>query len=287
MKEKTMNDTAPTPMSDDQLVDLLQPNPSSSAPASSQLRDAIEALVDNGSLGDGRRLPTERKLAEALGMSRVAVRTALDALQGRGVVERRQGSGTYVSSAQIEGNLHLLSSFSDELSTTRRSASTRVLQFGYCAPDTAVREALEVGADALATVRLVRIRSVDGVPSTHETSWLPAAIAGHLLGTDLTDASLFRLLRDTHGVVPDHATEKLRATVLDPAEAQHLGTQPGAPAFLVNRTTYDAKGTPIEYVETLLRGDRYFYATTLEAPHRLPHSTERISRFETLAEDPR
>lgn len=272
-------------MTDDELIAILHPDPSRVDSPISQLRDAVEALIDNGTLEGGRRLPTERKLAEALGVSRLTVRRALEALQNRGAVERRQGSGTYVSSAHIEGNLHLLSGLSDELTTARRVVTTRILQFGYSAADTAVRDALEVGPDALAAIRLVRVRSVDGTPATYETSWLPAPIAEHLLGQDLTDASLFRLLAETRGITPDHATERLRSTVLDSFEARELETHVGSPAFRVNRTTYDAEGRPIEYVETLLRGDRYFYATTLEAPHRLPGATERLSRFETLAVD--
>ncbi|MFB8387449.1 GntR family transcriptional regulator [Microbacterium sp. NPDC055910] len=274
-------------MTDDELIALLRPDSARAGTPATQLRDALEALIDNGTLESGRRLPTERHLAETLDISRLAVRQALEALQARGAVERRQGSGTYVSSARIEGNLHLLSGLSDELSSAQRTVTTRVLQFGYCAADTAVRDALGVGPDALAVIRLVRVRSVDGIASTFETSWLPSPIAAHLLGQDLTDASLFRLLAETRGIVPDHATERLRSTVLDAQEAQQLETHAGAPAFRVNRTTYDADGAPIEYVETLLRGDRYFYATTLEAPHRLPDASERLSQFETLAVDTR
>lgn len=272
-------------MTDDELFALLRPDPARLESAASQLRDALEALIDNGALADGRRLPTERRLADELGISRVVVRQALEALQDRGAVERRQGSGTYVTSARIEGNLHLLSGFSDELSPTRRAVATRVVQFGYCAPTATVQGALEVGPDVLAAVRLVRVRSVDGRPATYEISWLPSPIAEHLIGRDLTDASLFRLLAETREVFPDHATERLRSTVLGAYEAEQLETHAGAPAFLVNRTTYDAGGRPIEYVETLLRGDTFFYATTLEAPYRLPSADEKLSRFETLAGD--
>lgn len=272
-------------MTDDELIDSIRPDTTRTDSPSVQLRDALEALIDSGAAEPGRRLPTERHLADALGLSRLAVRQAMEALQARGAVERRQGSGTYVASAHIEGNLHLLSGLSDELSSARRSTSTRVLQFGYCAADSAVREALEIGSDALAAVRLVRVRSVDGSAATYETSWLPAPIAEHLLGRDLTDASLFRLLAETQGIIPDHATEKLRSTVLSEAEAELLETHPGAAAFRVNRTTYDRDGRPIEHVETLLRGDRYFYATTLEAPHRLPATADRLSHFETMAVD--
>lgn len=273
-----------TPMTDEDLISLLKTT-AGDLNGFSPLRDNLEALIENGTLEVGRRLPPERLLAESLGMSRLAVRQALEALAIRGVVERRHGSGTYVAPSLIEGNLHLLRGFSEELRSHHRSVSTRILQFGYCSPTPAVQDALEIGPDALATVKLVRVRSIDGTPSTHETSWLPSRLAEHLLGRDLSNESLFRLLAETKGVVPDHATEKLHCALLDRFEAEELETQEGSPAFRVNRVTYDPNGSPIEYVETLLRGDRYFYATTLEATHRLPKADERLSRFETLSTD--
>ena len=282
----TENDQKELSVTDDELIEAIRPDSTRDTSPAIQIRDNLERLIENGTLEDGRRMPVERRLSEALGVSRLVVRQSLDSLQGRGAVARRQGSGTYVTSAKIEGNLHLLSGFSDEL-RGQRSVSTRIVQFGYCAPDPAVQDTLEIPADAMSAIRLIRVRSIDDVPSTYETSWLPARIAQHLLNEDLTNISLFQLLAETKGVVPDHATEKLRCTALDERDAAQLGTHVGAPAFLVNRTTYDKDGVPIEYVETLLRGDRFFYATTLEAPHRLPGAAERLSRFETLAEKPR
>ena len=57
-------------------------------------RDAegIERLVQRMR---GRKLPPERELAKQFGISRGRVRAILDALEGRGLVVRHQGSGTY------------------------------------------------------------------------------------------------------------------------------------------------------------------------------------------------
>jgi GntR family transcriptional regulator len=274
-------------MNDEELIQALRQNGTDTESIAEHLQQRLARLIDGGKLEHGRRLPVERKLADDLGVSRIVVRRAMDSLQRRGMVERRQGSGTYVTSARIEGNLRLLSGFSEELNSSQHHMRTRIVQFGFCAPEPAVQEALEIQGEALDAVRLIRVRYVDDLPSTYEVSWMPAAIAQHLIGQDLTNESLFRLLAENPGVIPDHATERLRSTVLETYEAKQLECEAGDPAFQVNRTTYDANGNPIEYVETLLRGDRYYYSTTLEAPHRLPDASERLSRFETLATEPR
>lgn len=58
-----------------------------------ELRQSIEA----GTLPPGTKLPTERTLATRHGVGRKLVRSALDRLRKDGLIERRIGSGTFVS----------------------------------------------------------------------------------------------------------------------------------------------------------------------------------------------
>jgi GntR family transcriptional repressor for pyruvate dehydrogenase complex len=56
----------------------------------------IEEMVVSGRLPPGRRLPSERRLAELLGVSRGSLREAITELQVKGLVTRRPGTGTHV-----------------------------------------------------------------------------------------------------------------------------------------------------------------------------------------------
>lgn len=58
----------------------------------------IRQLIIDGSLQPGDRLPVEKDLAEALGVSRNPLREGVRALSVMGVLETRQGDGTYVTS---------------------------------------------------------------------------------------------------------------------------------------------------------------------------------------------
>lgn len=64
-----------------------------------RLADALAGAIEDGALRAGRRLPSERELAKVLAVSRSTVVAAYDELHARGLVERRQGSGTRISSA--------------------------------------------------------------------------------------------------------------------------------------------------------------------------------------------
>lgn len=57
-----------------------------------QLADMIRKI---DSVHRGVRLPTERRLARELSMARVTVRKALADLECEGIIQRRQGAGTY------------------------------------------------------------------------------------------------------------------------------------------------------------------------------------------------
>ncbi|MDZ5698936.1 FCD domain-containing protein [Chelativorans sp. M5D2P16] len=58
----------------------------------------IEALILQGILRDGDRLPGERELASRMDVSRPILRDALKALEARGLLVSRQGGGTHVAS---------------------------------------------------------------------------------------------------------------------------------------------------------------------------------------------
>ena len=74
-----------------------------SAPLFRQLARAIASGIERGVLGRGTRLPAERALAAALVVSRGTAVAAYDVLVADGLIERRQGSGTYVLGAGALG----------------------------------------------------------------------------------------------------------------------------------------------------------------------------------------
>jgi GntR family transcriptional repressor for pyruvate dehydrogenase complex len=61
-----------------------------------QVLDRLRSYVAEGGLGAGDRLPPERDLAARLGVSRASVKQAIVVLEVQGLVEARQGGGTYL-----------------------------------------------------------------------------------------------------------------------------------------------------------------------------------------------
>ncbi|HPC77362.1 MAG TPA: FadR/GntR family transcriptional regulator, partial [bacterium] len=59
--------------------------------------EQIKNLIDSGEIKPGDQLPSERDLAEYMGISRVSVRQALAVLEAIDVVDIKHGEGTFVS----------------------------------------------------------------------------------------------------------------------------------------------------------------------------------------------
>jgi len=79
------------------LVRLLGDWQSGGAALHDQLAVRLTRLIDTGALASGAKLPSERSLGLALGLSRNTVSKALDLLRGAGVLSSRRGDGTYVT----------------------------------------------------------------------------------------------------------------------------------------------------------------------------------------------
>jgi DNA-binding FadR family transcriptional regulator len=76
------------------------PPPARSVPRRSAASDAsyrIKELITSGAFAPGSRLPPERDLCQRLAVSRPTLREAIRSLGAMGVLESRQGAGTYVT----------------------------------------------------------------------------------------------------------------------------------------------------------------------------------------------
>jgi DNA-binding FadR family transcriptional regulator len=109
--------------------------------ATDQAIDGIRELIASGEVGPGGRLPRESELAARLGVSRGSLREAVRALELIGVVEARQGDGTYVTSLHASRLMEVISVL---VGFSQDEALPQLLE---------VRRLLEPAAAALAAAR--------------------------------------------------------------------------------------------------------------------------------------
>lgn len=218
-----------------------------------RLREAIQA----GRLVMGSVLPPEREFAQDLGLSRETVRRAVEQLTQEGLLQGRQGSGTYVCT-RITEPLSTLASFSEDMQRRGYQAGSTWLSRELARPTT--EEAMALGLSLTDTVlRVARVRSANGEPMAVERATVHAqAVAGT---TEFGD-SLYDAMR-RNGTAPVRAIQRIRAGTADAETARLLGLAEGAAVLDTERRSFTQEGRPVELTRSLHRGDLYDYVVEM------------------------
>jgi GntR family transcriptional regulator len=236
---------------------------------SERVRQHLLDMIDNG-LGPHEKLPTERQLAEILDVSRLTVRRALSDLTNQNLVYRIQGSGTFVRPNRIAKSIEL-TSFSEDMRSRGLQPGSVAIEITEEPAGAQLAAVLELSpGTAVTSVR--RVRTADGTRMCLEQLQIPSHLVPGLTSRDLA-GSLYELLATRYRIVIDHADQSIRATVLDPEDAERLGVPAYSPAFEVKRTAVDTRGRPVERAVSLYRGDRYSYDITVQVNPRGPRAT--------------
>ena len=156
--------------------------------AIAQIRESIAS----GTLKPGQKLPTERVLSERMGTSRPLVREAITALVTLGVLEKRHGSGSYVTSLGSELLAHPFAFILD----MNRDALRELFE---------VRLLLEVGAAEAAArdIGEAALAKLDGLLDTLRSSFddpgrfLEADTAFHRILHEASDNALLLSLMES------------------------------------------------------------------------------------------
>jgi len=139
-------------------------------PLHKKLKMALQDLIVSNRIKRGSTLPGERAVAEALILSRVTVRKALELLIQDGHLRRRHGAKTEVS-VPVEKSLSTLASFSEDMVARGLEPGCIWIskEIGRPSPAEAMALALPPNADI---IRLKRIRTADGEPAAiARTRW--------------------------------------------------------------------------------------------------------------------
>ncbi len=224
------------------------------------IRDTVERrireLISSGQLGEDGRLPTERELAERLGVSRTTVRQVLDRLEHAGSVHRRRGrtGGTFVTRGRVDIDFGYLAGIPAYLRAQGFRPGAHVVSARMIPADRTTASALRIPTGTL-VYEVIRIRLADEVRISLENARIPVALAPDLLAQRLDD-SIYDLLAERYRVTCVKAVERMVAVLADADQSELLGIKVGDPLMAIERIAYDASDQPVEYSTDLFRGDR-------------------------------
>ncbi|MFF8483850.1 GntR family transcriptional regulator [Streptomyces antibioticus] len=223
------------------------------ADAARQLADLLRRQLLTGGFPDGT-LPHESTLAAEYRASRNTVRQALDLLRAEGLVERLPGVGTVVVAEKYPHGLDRLMGLAETLREHGR-VTNEVRTMGPVAAPAPVANRLRVpaGSDVL---YIERLRRLNGLPLSLDLTYIPLDIGAALLGADLENNDVFRLLEALTGQGLGHAEITLEAVNADANSAAVLEAPRGAAVLMLERLTHLADGRPVDLEFIRFRGDR-------------------------------
>jgi GntR family transcriptional regulator len=202
-------------------------------------------------------LPTEDELARDYRVSRVTVRRALGELAAAGMIERRQGSGTFVRSRPAADGrpLGTISSSISQLDILGSETTPRIVEFGYVETPPEIGALFGRHADERMQ-RAVRLREAQGEALLHVTTWIPEKLGRAYDSADMEREPISQLLARS-GVRQTSGEQTVSVTVADPDIARLMQLDVGMPMLKVVRVLRDQRRRTVQYVELLARADRF------------------------------
>lgn len=227
-------------------------------PLYAQVIQYLYKPIENGSLGEGEKIPSENALAKELGVSRITVTTAIRHMTQEGTLYRVQGKGTFVAPRKKrEHHLTSLISFTEDMRSQGFRPTSRITEFSSMLPPAKAAQALRLGPDEKTWV-IKRIRYADEEPMAIQTAYLPESIFPGLTQDMIQGNSLYKTLVGAYKIEMRDAEEKYNIILLrNEEETALLGVANESPSLYSVRVSWLRDGRVFEYTESILRGDRY------------------------------
>ena len=233
-----------------------KPNRGKSVPAYAQIAEGMQALLKSGALPAGSPLPAERVLCEEFGVSRMTLRQAFGILERDGLLESHRGRGTFVALNRFRKQQQELRSFTEEILARGGVPESKLLSFKTIPPDAAAAKFFDLSEhDAVFEIR--RLRMSDKAPIAVETVRMPQRLCPGLEKFDIAKHSLYAVLEQNYGIIPEACTEEISAELPSAADRKLLGLARSAAVLVVNRRTHTDSGQALEMTRAIYRGDLY------------------------------
>ena len=252
-------------------------------PAYQRIKNAILDNIHSGKWQAGNAISTEMALAEEFGVSRMTVNRALKELSEERVLERRQGSGTFVAQQQFNHTFVEVRNIAEDLKSANRDYEAKVVskraitanmlddtlrrKFGIdkatisaSTSDNANSTSVEKTSETAVLYEVKIIHFADGQPIQFEERWVDAAKVPAFIEQD------FSVVNTSDYLIAKSPLESgsytIRALAAPDEVAEFLQIAPQSPTLVLRRQTYSA-GQVVTFVKMWHAGDRYQFSGEL------------------------
>lgn len=222
-------------------------------PAYKRIKNYILDNIHNGNWQINQSIPTEIQLASEFNVSRMTVNRALKELSEEGVLERRQGAGTYIKQQQFKDTYVEVRNIAEDIRSSGKKYRAKVIKQGICQADFTLAQQFncEVG-DNLAEVFIIHY--ANDRPVQYEQRWVNVGVAPDFIKQDFSQINASAYLIENLPLQGGSYTIEALSANKEVAEALQL--ELGSPILVLSRKTW-SKQQIITYVIMSHAGNYY------------------------------
>lgn len=218
-----------------------------------QIADTLQQEITHGMYNPSGKLPSEAALEQRFSVSRVTVRLALKYLTDEGLVERKQGKGTYASGKKVAHGINVMRSFHESLKQQGLNASMALLDKQRVAIPDSLSGLFKGGSDLTYITRLHR---VDDEPIAVGYSHF-SVFNNELSWQEIARQPTWALLEQSAGQPIVRSDIRLRLQFANKTLAALLLVSKDAPLFRLERTSWFRDNRCAEQTIFYIRPERY------------------------------
>lgn len=233
-------------------------------PIYQQIVIGLQDAINRGDLEPAEKLESEQNFAKQLHVSRGTLRKALSILTRKGLLNKRHGKGTYVSSEEhdiaypLDVGLH---SFAEVLKAHHLEYTTSVIKQELKKANSKVAEKLNINVGGL-YLYLVRVRKVNGESIMLIENRVNIEQIPELVSTDFTKKSLFSEIERLTQSKIQSSTSTYEAVKVGRIRGNLLKIDSDDPILKMQQVVYLKSDDPIEFGTVWLKGNKYLLTTT-------------------------
>ncbi len=227
----------------------------SAIPLYVQLRDGIKKRIETKELLPGDRIESEKKIAEKYGVSVITARNALNDLAEQGLIVRKRGKGTFVSSVKFHSDYTKIQSFTESCYASGFTPGSILLQSKVIdIPEKLVTMLQQSKGSQV--IFISRIRTIDGVPMVIEDSFLPMDYM-EILRENLEKISIYSTFEKRFGVEIIRSAKEIEIAKATEEQARLLNVEKNTPLLRVESVSFSRERVPVYAGVQMINGEKF------------------------------
>lgn len=228
-----------------------------------QLKLLIKDDILKGKYIFDEKLPTENQLCETYKVSRITVRRAIKELREEGLVEVRQGRGTFVSNQKMNLQILDISGYTDGLPRGLQDVQLNILDKKVIEPDNEVCKALNLkeGFRVLELTRLIRDKYN---PISIDIAYFPLNLYPGITDKIKENVSTFDIIKNDYGIILAKAYKEFSVVLAQNGYDKILNCTPSEPLFNIKKTVYNLEDQPVHFSKYYIHASKVKYCITVD-----------------------